>query len=85
MSERINQRFLNNWIGLFAPAGTPRDIVLRLNAEVMLIMQLPEVTKRMDVEGERHVPNTPEQFAQFVREESAKWEKVVKAAGIKAE
>ena len=76
---------VNNWIGLFAPAGTPREIVQRLNAEVMRIMQLPEVTKRMEVEGERHAPNTPEQFGRFVREEAAKWEKLVKAAGIKAE
>ena len=76
---------VNNWIGLFAPAGTPAEIVKKLNAEVMRFMQLPEVTKRMAVEGERHTPNTPEQFAQFQREESAKWAKVVKAAGIKAE
>ena len=76
---------VNNWIGLFAPAGTPPDIVRKLNAEVMRIMQLPEVTKRMEVEGERHTPNTPEQFGQFVRDEVAKWGKVVKEAGLKAE
>jgi len=70
---------------LFAPAGTPREIVLRLNAEVMRIMQLPEVRRRMEVEGERHEPNTPEQFAEFLRQETTKWEKVVKTAGIKAE
>ncbi len=76
---------VNNWIGLFAPAGTPPDIVRKLNAEVMRIMQLPEITRRMEVEGERHTPNTPDQFAQFVRDEAAKWGKVVKDAGLKAE
>jgi tripartite-type tricarboxylate transporter receptor subunit TctC len=76
---------VNNWIGLFAPAGTPPEIVRKLNAEVMRIMQLPEVKKRMEVEGERHTPNTPEQFGQFVRGEITKWQKVVKDAGIKAE
>ena len=76
---------VNNWIGLFAPAGTPPEIVRKFNAEVMRIMQLPEITRRMEVEGERHTPNTPEQFGQFVRDEAAKWGKVVKAAGLKAE
>ena len=76
---------VNNWIGLFAPAGTPPEIVRRLNLEVMRIMQLPEIRRRMDVEGERHAPNTPDQFAGFVRAEAAKWGKVVKDAGLKAE
>ena len=76
---------VNNWIGLFAPAGTPPEIVRRLNLEVMRIMQLPEIRRRMDVEGERHSPNTPDQFAGFVRAEAAKWGKVVKDAGLKAE
>jgi tripartite-type tricarboxylate transporter receptor subunit TctC len=76
---------VNNWIGLFAPAGTPADLVRRWNTEVNRIMQLPEVKKRMDVEGERYTPNTPEQFGQFVRADAAKWEKVVKEAGLKAE
>jgi len=76
---------VNNWIGLFARAGTPAEIVRRWNAEVNRIMQLPEVTRRMEVEGERYTSNTPEQFAQFLRVETAKWEKVVKDAGLKAE
>jgi tripartite-type tricarboxylate transporter receptor subunit TctC len=76
---------VNNWIGLFAPAGTPPEIVRRLNAEVLRIMQSPEVVKRMEFEGERHTPNTPEQFGQFVRDETTKWAKVIKDAGIKAE
>jgi tripartite-type tricarboxylate transporter receptor subunit TctC len=76
---------VNNWIGLFAPSGTPAEIVRRWNTKVNRIMQLPEVKKRMDVEGERYTPNTPEQFGQFVRADAAKWEKVVKEAGLKAE
>ena len=76
---------VNNWIGLFAPTGTPPEVVRRLNAEVMRIMQLPEVTRRMEVEGERHTPNTPEQFGLFVRDEVTKWGKVIKDAGIKAD
>ena len=76
---------VNNWIGLFAPAGTPAEIVRKVNAEVMRVMRLPEVTRRMEVEGERFTPNSPEEFAQFVRSEVAKWGKVVKDAGLKAD
>ena len=76
---------VNNWIGLFAPAGTPPEIVRKVNAEVLRIMRLPEITKRMEAEGERFTPNTPEEFGQFVRAESDKWGKVVRDAGITAE
>ena len=76
---------VNNWIGLFAPAGTPGDIVRKMNAEVQRIMRLPEVTRRMEVEGERFTPNSPEEFGAFIRAEVAKWAKVVKDAGITAE
>ena len=76
---------VNNWIGLFAPAGTPADVVRKLNTEVQRIMRLPEVVRRMEVEGERFTPNTPEDFAQFIRAEVTKWSKVIKDAGLKAE
>jgi tripartite-type tricarboxylate transporter receptor subunit TctC len=76
---------VNNWIGLFAPSGTPAEIVRRLNAEVTRIMQSPEVAGRMAQQGERFSPNTPEDFARFVRAEAAKWEKVIRDAGLKAE
>ena len=85
VAETVPGFSVNNWIGLFAPTGTPPEVVRKLNAEVMRIMQLPEVRRRMEVEGERHTPNAPEQFGQFVRDEVAKWSKVVKAAGIRAE
>jgi tripartite-type tricarboxylate transporter receptor subunit TctC len=76
---------VNNWIGLFAPAGTPNEIVRRLNAEVMKIMQAPEVASRMVQQGERFTPNSPEDFGRFVRAEISRWEKVIKDAGLKAE
>lgn len=76
---------VNNWIGLFAPAGTPSEIIRRLNAEVMKIMQAPEIAARMVQQGERFAPNTPEEFGRFIRAEADKWEKVIRDAGIKAE
>ena len=58
---------VNNWTGLFAPAGTPAAIVGKLNAEVLRVMQLPEVQARLPREGLRFVAMTPQQFADFVK------------------
>ena len=76
---------VTNWIGVFAPAGTPRDIVAKLNAEVVRIMQAPEIQKRLLNEGARFTPWTPDEFAGFVKSEIAKWAKVVKEAGIRVD
>ena len=76
---------VNNWVGLFAPAGTPPDIVGRLNAETRNFMQSKEITARLTAEGARFVPMTPEQFGAFVKAEIAKWAPVVKASGAKAD
>ena len=76
---------VNNWIGLFAPAGTPADIVRRWNGEVMRIMQSPDIQARLPAEGARFSPNTPEQFGEFVKAEIAKWAPVVKASGARVD
>ena len=76
---------VNNWIGLFAPAGTPPEIVRRWNGEVTKIMQSPEIQARLPAEGARFAPNTPEQFSAFVKAEIAKWAPVVKASGARVD
>jgi tripartite-type tricarboxylate transporter receptor subunit TctC len=76
---------VGNWIGLFAPAGTPPEIVRRLNAEVLKFMQSPEIQARMLTEGARFVATTPEQYSEFVKAEIAKWAPVVKASGARAD
>jgi len=76
---------VNNWIGLFAPAGTPPEIVRRWNAEVTRIMQSPDIQARLPVEGARFSPNTPGEFAAFVKSEIAKWAPVVKASGARVD
>jgi len=76
---------VNNWIGLFAPAGTPAAIVRRWNDEVMRIMQSPDIQARLPNEGARFSPNTPEQFAGFVKNEIAKWAPVVRASGARVD
>jgi tripartite-type tricarboxylate transporter receptor subunit TctC len=76
---------VTNWIGLFAPAGTPTDIVRRLNAEVIRIMQAPDMQARLVGEGARFYPTTPQQFGAYVKAEIAKWAPVVKASGARAD
>ena len=76
---------VTNWIGLFAPAGTPRDIVVKLNGETVRTMQAPEIQKRLTLEGAKFTPRTPDEFTAFVKSEIAKWAKVVKEAGIRVD
>jgi tripartite-type tricarboxylate transporter receptor subunit TctC len=73
------------WNGLFAPAKTPPAIVAKINAEVVRMLASPEVKKIFANEAGEAVGNSPEAFAAIVQSESAKWAKVVKAAGIKIE
>ena len=76
---------VTNWIGLFAPSGTAPEIVRRLNAEVIRLMQSPEIKARMLAEGARSPQTTPEQFGAFVKTEIAKWAPVVRASGARAD
>ena len=85
VNESLPGFIVNNWVGLFAPAGTPPDIVNHLNAETRNFMQSKEITARLTSEGARFVPMTPEQFGNFVKAEIAKWAPVVKASGAKAD
>ena len=71
------------WYGIFAPAGTPAPIVAQLSREVGKSLALPEVGNALVAQGVEPAASTPEQFAQFTREEHAKWGAVIRAAGIK--
>lgn len=73
------------WYGLFAPTNTPRDIIDRLNRETVGILRLPQNRERLAAGGAEVVGSTPDAFATFYQAELAKWAKVVKEAGIKAE
>ena len=72
---------MTNWIGMFAPAATPRPIVLRLNHDIAAILNASEMKERFRTQGVDLVGSTPEAFAAFIRSELAKWRKVVKESG----
>jgi len=76
---------VSNWIGIFAPAGTPKPIINKLNAEIIKIMQQPAVQKRLETEGAKFKPMTPEAFGAFQKNEALKWAKTIKDSGIKPE
>ncbi len=71
------------WFGLLAPAGTPKDVIARLNAEFNKALQNPELRKKLGDEGADAAGGTPEQFAALVRDEVPRWGKVVKESGAK--
>ena len=76
---------VSNWIGIFAPTGTPTPIITKLNTEINKIMQLPNNQKRLDAEGAKFRAMTPETFGMFQRDEAQKWAKIIKDSGIKPE
>jgi tripartite-type tricarboxylate transporter receptor subunit TctC len=73
------------WFGVMVRAGTPEGAVSRLNAELVKALQSPDVREKLAAQGVVPAGNSPAEFAAFIRAESARWGKVVKAAGIKAD
>jgi tripartite-type tricarboxylate transporter receptor subunit TctC len=73
------------WAGLLAPAGTPKEIVAKLNAEVVRILSQPEVTGRFVTLGAELVSSSAEDFGAYIRSETAKWGKVIRDSGAKAD
>lgn len=72
------------WHGMLAPAATPRDIITRLNSEIVNALRMPEMRARFAEQGAEPVGNTPDQFLEFLKIDLAKWTKVIKAAGVSA-
>ncbi len=70
------------WFGLLAPAGTPRDVVLKINAEVVRIMNEPEMKKQLTDQGLVVVANSPDEFAQHIAREIAKLTRIIRGANI---
>jgi tripartite-type tricarboxylate transporter receptor subunit TctC len=76
---------VDGWYGLLAPGKTPQPIIRRLNAELRGILDDPDTRARLAARGIEAAPGTPEEFAALIRNETEKWAKVVRAAGIQPE
>jgi tripartite-type tricarboxylate transporter receptor subunit TctC len=75
----------SGWYGMMTPAGVPKDIIAKLNAEITRVLRMPDIAERLNSMAAEPAPGTPEQFGAFIRAEIDKWAKVVKAANMKAD
>ena len=73
-----------SWFGAFAPAGTPRPVVNKLNAAIVKALKSPEVSAQLSQQGADLIANSPEEFDAYLKSETKKWGAVIKAAGIRA-
>jgi tripartite-type tricarboxylate transporter receptor subunit TctC len=76
---------VNAWYSVHAPAGVPKDIVAKVNRDLVRALKLPDIQERLKALGSEGVGNTPAEFAKFVRAESAKYAKAIRDAGVKVE
>jgi tripartite-type tricarboxylate transporter receptor subunit TctC len=73
---------INSWQGVFAPAVTPHDVIIKINGEIVRMLKTPEVRERMSHEGADPVGSTPEEFSRRLSSELAKWSKLIKDIGM---
>jgi tripartite-type tricarboxylate transporter receptor subunit TctC len=76
---------VTNWYGVMAPAGVPKDILTKVHGDLVKAMKQPDVQQRFAAEGGDATPNTPEQFAAFIKNEITKWGKAVRESGAKVD
>lgn len=75
----------DSWYGILVPAGTPRDIIAKLNAEILRVLALPDVKQRLAIEGAEPMGDTPERFAEQIKKDLARWTKVASEAKVKVD
>jgi tripartite-type tricarboxylate transporter receptor subunit TctC len=75
----------SSWFGLVGPAGMPHDVILALQRQVAKALAIPAIREKFITEGADPVGNTPEQFGAYMRKETAKWAKIIKASGAVAD
>ena len=85
IGETLQGYAASTWYGVLAPARTPRPIVMALHAEIVKILGVAETKDRLLAQGFEPVGGTPEEFGAYIKSEIAKWARVIKAAGIRAE
>jgi len=85
MNDTVKGFESDNWYGMFFPAGTPRDVVNRMNTEMLKVLKDPEVRALMARDGSEPLGSTPEEFGAYFKREVEKYAKVIKASGAQAE
>ena len=76
---------ISTWFGIFAPAGTPNSVVLKLNEEFVRAIKLPDIKEKLDAMGAEAVGGSPEEFAVYVRSEAAKYAEVIRRSGARVD
>jgi tripartite-type tricarboxylate transporter receptor subunit TctC len=76
---------MSAWQGLLAPAGTPRAIIERRNAEVLTVLKHPELLAKLDAQGTVPLGSTPAEYGAYVKSELGRWAKIVRETGARAE
>ena len=85
INESLKGFEADSWFGLMMPAGTPREIIAKVNADILKILGTQEVKDRLLSQGGVAVGGTPEQLAERIKADIAKWGKVARTAGVKIE
>ena len=75
----------SNWYGLMAPTGTPAEIVARLNAATVKLLEIPDVRAKMVAQGYEVTPSTPKEMGDSMQSATSRWAQVVKASGANAD
>jgi tripartite-type tricarboxylate transporter receptor subunit TctC len=85
ISETVPSYEAYSWVGMVAPAGTPPEIIVKLNREIVDILKQKDVAEKLTQQGAIPVGDSPEHFGTYVKDEIKKWGAVVKSANIKVE
>jgi len=85
VGEMVPGYTAGSWQGILAPAGTPRDLVAKLNADIVTLLNTPEIKQKIVGLGAEPIGNSPDEMDRFLREDRARWAKLIKETGLKLE
>jgi tripartite-type tricarboxylate transporter receptor subunit TctC len=85
IAETVPGVALDVWLGVFMPAGVPKDVVTRVNTDIARVLQLPDVKANLSGQGIEPAPSSPEALAATIKDDYARWGKVIREANIKAD
>jgi tripartite-type tricarboxylate transporter receptor subunit TctC len=81
----LNDVDVDMWYGVYAPAGTPADVVANINRDMIEVLERPDVRSVLEKQGLTATTSSPAEFAELTRRDSARWQSVIKSANVRAE